>query len=105
MSCNLENKLSEIIGQPAGCVKITCSKESRWECTGYLHGGILATVSFECKTQLTKESFGSLRVIYIYDSGGFYFCEAQLLKGKETDELLFACAKDFLPNLKEPYDS
>lgn len=101
MSYNLENKLSEIIGQPVGCVKITRSSRSGWERTGYLHGSIVASVSFECKTQ-PELHIGSLRVDYIYDFGGNYFCEAQLLKGKETDDLFFACAKDFLPNLKEP---
>lgn len=102
MSYHLENKLSEIICQPVGCVKITRSSSSRWEHCGYLHGLIKATISFECKTQLEKESFGSLRVIYTYNCGGYYFCEASLLYGKETDDLFFACAKDFLPNLKEP---
>jgi hypothetical protein len=100
--CNLENKLSEIIGQPVGCVMISRSSASRWEHTGYLHGLIQCTLSFTSRVKLNKETFGSLKIIYedSHNTNEYYY-DAHLLKGKETDDLFFACAKDFLPNLKE----
>lgn len=103
MSYHLENKLSEIIGQPVGCVSITRSGgNSRWCHTGYLHGLITSIVRFSCKTEVHKDVFGSLRIFDSYEDNGDYEYLAQLFYGKETDDLFFACAKDFLPNLKEP---
>jgi hypothetical protein len=102
MSYYLENKLSEIIGQPVGCVSITRSGgSSHWYPTGYLHGQITAIIRFSCKTKVYKESFGSLRIFNKHETEDYEYL-AQLFYGKETDELFFACAKDFLPNLKEP---
>lgn len=113
---NLENKLEEIVGQPVGDVSITRSSQSVLHMGGgYSHGLIRAEISFRCSAPLKDFKIGSVLVYEMnteesYEPnigfiGAFqkqcYF-KAHLLKGKETDELFFACAKDFMPDLVAP---
>lgn len=112
---NLENKLEEIVGQPVGDVSITRSSQSVLHFGGqYSHGLIRAEISFRCSAPLKDFKIGSVLVYEMNTEESYephlgaidisvfrkqcYF-KAHLLKGKETDELFFACAKDFIPDL------
>lgn len=115
---NLENKLKEIVGQPVGDVSITRSSQSVLHMGGgYSHGLIRAEISFRCSAPLKEFKMGSVLVCEMMaedshephlgaiDISVFrkqYYFKAYLLKGKETDELFFACAKDFIPDLVAP---
>ena len=100
---NLEDCISEIVGQPVGNVKFELSVESQIAYLGapmryvhedrcYIHGIYRVLLKFTTLRKLDKNQFGSLLLYFAFGDEHECMYEGHLLQGKETEKIAEAIA-------------